>query len=143
MNVCKIGFFTLFFSLILLQDVWGQWQYPIEFKAALQAAQLDFYEPLENSFEPTEIRTNDLQTYDFAIRSKKEKVEVRYAILPAAEQSQFFQPNIHFASKAISLARNNEEASEMVFHSVSHQDLLNTFNADWGAAVFFKTKSTF
>ena len=125
------------------QNGFGQLDYPLEFKETLQAAQLDFYEPLENSAKIVQIQKNDLLPYDFALKLKKEKVEIRYAILPDSEQKEYFRPNIYFAAKASSVASNDEDSSIMAFHAVDTAALKNTFNAEWGAAVFFKPKASF
>ena len=141
----KDGLLLLPVLFILLTNIpsFGQLDYPIDFKNELQMAQLNFYEPLENSFKSVPIDENELIAYDFAIKSKDKKVEIRYAILPASEQAENFVPTVNFAAKATSLATNEEEDALMVFHLMDANDLQEQYNADWGASVFFRPKAAF
>ncbi|MEM8906921.1 MAG: hypothetical protein AAGD05_03665 [Bacteroidota bacterium] len=132
----------LLLLFLLPQSHFAQIERSTAFEQQLQQAQLDFFEPSENSFKQLPIRKNTVQTYDFAIQSKREKVEIRYVILPAQDQVLDDFPPVNFTAKASSVA-SNEEEEFMVFHAMDEATLKNTFNADWGASAFFRPKIGF
>ncbi len=137
------SFSTFALLLVCFVSGFGQIELPKHFEENLQEAKLEFYMPLENSFRNLTIRENNIHAYDLAIKSKEENVEIRYVILPVGHSIGDELANIKFVSKASSIASNEAESSTMVFHPMETSEAKNTFNADWGASVFFQPKLQF
>lgn len=112
------------------------------FALKLELMQLDFLQPLDSDYKDVMVVRNDLQKYDFAIRSKKEKLELRYIIeLAPPNNPMYAVPSVQFSRMLTHLATNDEEALITV-HSLSTADL-EIFNADWGKVAYFQPKIGF
>lgn len=114
------------------------------FKEKLNAVQVDFFVPLEASYKdvPTIKAAEKFQTYDFAIRSKKEKLEIRYLVHPIEDNDlAFLPPSANFMRILTHLASNDEEHLIAV-HSMS-SEALKTFGTDWGKEAVFTPKGVF
>ena len=138
-----IRFFLLFaclsLSLFLATPLGAQVKLKKDFLATLEAAQLQYFSPLEDSFKAIRVRKNRILNYDMAIRSKKKNLEIRYAIqLPSA----LTFPHMNSLSLATSVA-SNEENTLVAVHDISQKDLKTFYNADWGATFYFKPKEGF
>jgi len=118
--------------------------YPDNFLEKLSQMSLEIVEPTESSYRDVWVLKNEVQTYDFAIRSRKEKLEIRY-ILQAHNNNNPLSsfPDIEFLKLTTQLASNNGEASPMSFHEVEPKELEEIFQADWGRYVFFQPKGAF
>ena len=140
----KIIFFIYCLGVILLPNLLlSQIEYSAEFKKALEQGQIEFSEPLENRFKTIPILSNEFQTYDLAIQSKeKGKMEIRYAIDVLGDNNANFFPHVTFMTKVTTIA-SNEEDSVVAFHGIENTTLVEEYNADWGASVFFKPKQGF
>jgi hypothetical protein len=112
------------------------------FAQKLAAASMEWVVPLDSDYKDIHVLENDLQSYDFAIRSKKEKLEIRYIIQPYQENDLTAHiPHIQFIRMLTHLATNEQEAI-IAIHDVSEEDL-SWFHADWGKSAFFKLKDGF
>ncbi len=112
------------------------------FLEKLEAVGLDFLAPLDTDYKDVFVVRNDWLSYDFAIRSRKEKLELRYVIEPAdADNPLHSVPTVQFTRLLTHLATNEQEAVITV-HRLSSGDL-ELFNADWGKVAFFKPKNGF
>lgn len=119
---------------------------PVELSAGfaqkLAAASMEWVTPLDTDYKDVYVLKNDLQSYDFAIRSRKEKLEIRYIIQPYQENDLTAHiPHIQFVRMLTHLATNEQEAV-IAIHDVSEEDL-SWFHADWGKSAFFKLKDGF
>lgn len=133
------------FFLFFINSVFGQ---KIElneaFQAKLNEVKVDFFEPLEAAYRdvPVQKEANKFQDYDFAIRSKKEKLEIRYLIHPIEDNDlAFLPPSANFIRILTHLASNDDEHLIAV-HSMTNEGL-KTFGADWGKEAVFTPKSVF
>jgi len=120
----------------------AQLKYTDYFQAALEKANISFSEPLENTYKNVRIYDNDLQPYHFAIRSKKEKVEIRYAIELIEADAPLNPPQVRCFARGTSVASNDEEAA-ITIHRFNEKELKEFFNADWGMIMYFKPKLQF
>ena len=76
-----IHFSLLFASLPLIAQV----ELSPRFARLLNLADIDFITPVEAKYRDVPVFKNSFQEYDFAIRSRKEKMEIRYLVKPFSE----------------------------------------------------------
>lgn len=132
-----------FFLFVLPLSLFGQVDLPNDFSALLENAGLSFVEPLEARYKDIRVSQNDYADYQFAIRSRKEKLEIRYLIYPHREEDPLsYAPHVRAMRLMISLATNQQE-SIMRGMDVSEVDLEEQFQADWGKVFFFTPKAGF
>ena len=130
---------------LFAQQLVAQIDYSPRFARLLEEARLDFYEPLENTYRdiPVWKEAAEYQPYDFAIRSRRDKLEIRYHILPYQAQNwKFAAPHVEAARLAMHLATNQDE-SIISGLSMEEEELKNSFNADWGKIFIFQPKKSF
>lgn len=142
----RIGIFV--FCSLFAQLLAAQIDRSPRFTRLLEEAQLDFYAPLENSYRdlPVWKEAAAFQSYDFAINSRQEDLEIRYRIMPYNEQNRIFlAPHIESWRLAMHLARNDDAEDARIITHFDVQDtvLKQYFNADWGMTFFFHPKGTF
>jgi hypothetical protein len=125
------------------QRAFGQLDYSDDFLYLLEHAQIDFYEPVEGKYKAMNMRKDVFQPCDYGIRSRKEKLEIRYLIAPYSENSPAFSaPHVETTRMVAHLASNDPDAVITVL-SMDEQELRGDFNADWGKVFFFKPKEQF
>ena len=136
----------LYSSLILYAlplTLFGQVELTESFSALLANAGLSFVEPLEARYKDIRVSQNDYAGYQFAIRSRKEKLEIRYLIYPHREEDPLSDaPHVRAMRLLVSLATNQQE-SVMRGMEVADADLDEHFRADWGKGFFFTPKPGF
>lgn len=116
-----------------------------EVQSLLQRAQIDIVTPLEADYRSVNIseRLSKYQPYDYVLRSRKEKLEIRFLIQPTdTTQHFYFPPNANFMRTITHLASNDEE-NVVAVHSMAEEDLVEIFNADWGKEALFTPKEKF
>ncbi len=135
----------LLFSLLCCGNLSAQLDIPAGFQAKLAATGLSFLTPVEHHYKIAKVYKNNLQPYDFAIRQKKDKVEIRYLVLPDTGKIAGGYPHLAFSRRTINLASNedNEVASTISIIQLSEKILTEKYRADWGAISFFKPKKSF
>lgn len=141
-NILLFGFYIFLVS----HAAYGQSiEHSPELSALLQQAKVDIFTPTETDYKTIKIdkKTVEYQSYQLALRSKKEKLEIRYLIQPIDTSQQFyFPPNVNFMRTVTHLA-SNEEENLIAVHSMANKDLVEVFNADWGREVLFTPKKIF
>ncbi len=123
----------------------GQVECPADFKRLLQGAQIDFFEPVEGAYKGIALPRHHFQPCDFAIRSRKEQLEIRYLIVPFQNEASnpvAQAPHVHCMRLVSHLASNDEQAVITIL-SIDEAELRETFNADWGKLFFFQPKPGF
>lgn len=116
---------------------------PAQFQELLLACQLEFLAPLDAGYKDVAIIRNRIQDYNFAIRSRKEKLEIRYLLEPYQKHDPSFEtPHIRSIQKLMHLA-SNEQDFVMSGLDVDPELLKDHFNADWGKVFFFRPKHQF
>ncbi|MFK8101064.1 MAG: hypothetical protein AB8G15_01015 [Saprospiraceae bacterium] len=115
-----------------------------QFQAVLQAAQLDYVAPLENAYRPIAVEPNEFHSYEYAIQSKSRDIEIRYSIKTfatiAAPKNEL--PHLKCLAIANTLADNKVDQAIAV-HGIPKRELMEKYNADWGAIVYFQPKIQF
>ncbi len=114
------------------------------FQAILQAAQLDYVAPLENAYRPVAVAPNEFHTYEYAIQSTSRDIEIRYSIKQFTEVAAPANEVPHLTCLAIAntLADNTIDQAIAV-HGIPKKELIEKYNADWGAIVYFQPKTQF
>ena len=114
-----------------------------EFARLLGQAGIEFIEPVEANYKRVPAWKNPIQSYDYAIRSRKEGIEIRYLIRPyelGAPASG--APHVEASRLAMHLATNDQDYL-VAGREVAPEVLSEFFNADWGMQYFFRPKPGF
>lgn len=139
MKQLLVPFFCLLGSLAFSQKI----DYSATFLEKLAAVGAEFSAPLDSDYKNIHILKEAFQPYDFAIKSRKEKLEIRYYIEELeAENPSFFHPHMRFTRFLMNLAANTENAI-LAVHDIEESDLQDEFQADWGKVAFFQPKEGF
>ena len=113
------------------------------FTEKLEAAGLEFLAPLDAGYKDIALWRNPYQSFDFAIRSRREKLEIRYLIEPwRAGDRSFLAPHVKATRLLLHLATNDQDMV-MTGLDVEPAVLHEQFNADWGKVFFFQPKRGF
>lgn len=129
----------LFTSRVLIAQV----NLSPEFSRLLAAAGLEFLEPLEARYKDVRVVDDAFQSYDFAIRSRREKLEIRFLIEPYDERDPLSGPPHVRSMRLLTHLASNDQSFIMSGVDVSEKDLRDQFNADWGKVFFFTPKPGF
>lgn len=128
--------------LLLVFNLTGQEKLPLEYQLQLAQQGLEWISP-EVPFRVQKYLETNYQTYDFALRLPKEKLEVRYLFVPVDEESdEALIPHLRAPRMAMHLA-SNEEDSYLAAHEVDPLLLDSVYQADWGETFFFRPKQGF
>lgn len=137
----KYGFYLLLFlafSNLSAQKI----EYPEDFLAKMEAVGIQLSTPVDSDYKDVYVLKRAFQSYDFAIKSRKEKLEIRYYLEVFNENDPTFSmPHLRFSRFLMNLAAN-EEDSIISVHDTEKEDL-EEFQADWGKIAFFRPKDTF
>lgn len=109
----------------------------------LLAMNLSFAEPVDSDYQPQRVQADPYVRYDYAIRSKKEDMEIRYALRPfdpSLPRTQY--PNLTVFSALSSAATNSQEAVISQI-SIPQKEVEEVFGADWGILYQFTPKPGF
>lgn len=136
--------FLVLLSISFSFCVKAQIDLPPRFSQKLDLCQVQLATPLEHLYKTKKAESNPIMPYDFAMYSKKEKLEIRYHIIPFSDSTNIENdlPQMHLMRTMTNVASNDEEAVTTV-HSISEQQLKEDFNADWGVIAFFPPKASF
>ena len=117
--------------------------YPPHFLHLLEKSNLEFFKPLDAGYKDYKPLKNKYLNSHFAIRSNKEKMDIRYFIVPWDDHDlNTSNPNIRTFTTLTNVATNAEEAIISAIQPTK-ETLLKEFNADWGMTYFFKPKPVF
>lgn len=135
--------FLSWFFLVLVFQVQAQIELTPEFRSLLDSTGLGFIFPLEGKYKATKAIGAQYEHYDFAIRSRKEGIEIRYAVYPYDEKD-FTSIAPHAATMRLvtHLASNDEEAMISAL-SIAPDEIAENYNADWAKLFFFQPKGVF
>ena len=84
----KVLYLLLFIPILVQAQKIDQ---STQFIDLLETSGLEFLAPLDAGYKDVTVIKNFLQDYHFAIRSRKEKLEIRYLIEPWQENDPSFQ----------------------------------------------------
>lgn len=140
----KISVGLIFISFLLSCRL-AQAQISIDesFQQKLDQLGIFFIEPLEGKYKELKNIDNPFQSYDFAIRSRKEKMEIRYLIDPWRDNNPLSgAPQVRSTQLLMHLATNQGEGM-IIGQNIGYEKLLDDFNADWGKVFYFEPKDDF
>ena len=133
----------LAFALLLAAMGRSQVKMDEEFVQMLDQAGIEFIQPVEARYKPAPLLKNPFQPYGYAIRSRKEGLEIRYIIRP-------YDPNLASAdiphveaARLVSHLASNEQDYLIAGREIAPEVLAGYFNADWGIQYFFRPKKGF
>ncbi len=133
-----------FISLLTTSFAQKKIKYSKAFLKKLEQIQIDIFTPTEGKYKSTRPTKNDYQAIDHVIFSKKEAIEIRYAIIPFEANKPTTQiPHVDFMRVVMSTATNEDEEALVSVHALEDQDLKANFNADWGSMAYFQPKTRF
>lgn len=139
----KMIFSCWFILLCFVCSLQAQIDISPHFSSLLELSQLDFHAPLEAKYKDVSVLKNPWQNYDFAIRSRKEKLEIRYLIVPFKENNPLnSMPHINCMRMVTNLASNSQDVLISGL-SIEEEELKEQFNADWGKIFIFQPKAGF
>ena len=104
---------------------------------------LDFVQPLDSDYKDYQLKNNPFFRCDYAIRSRKEDMEIRYALRPYQMGSPITQLPTLTVCSALSSAATNEEEAIIAQISIPKNELQEVFGADWGIMYQFTPKPGF
>lgn len=132
--------------LLLLNGwhVYGQFRLPERFVQLLESAGLEFFQPLEGRYVVQPYLKNELLAADFIMRSRREKLEIRFNVFPEDPTTAADDfPHIRALQMASHIASNDDD-SVITALSLGKEDLgVDRFNADWGKLYYFRPKMGF
>ena len=114
-----------------------------DFVQILDQAGIEWMEPVEARYKQVPVRKKAFQAYDYAIRSRKERIEIRYIIRPYEPGAPSADvPHVEASRLVMHLATNDEDYL-IAGREVAPELLSGFFNADWGMQYFFHPKAGF
>jgi len=135
----------LFLNLLILGNLSAQLDLTPDFQTKLAKTGVNFLTPVEHNFKVSKVYKNKLQPYDFSMRQKKDKVEIRYLVLPDTGIIAGGFPHVNFSNRTMTLASNEDDVavSTISVIQLSEKTLKEKYHADWGAISFFTPKRSF
>ncbi len=104
---------------------------------------VDFMAPLDAGYKDIRTFPNPHQNYELAIRSRREKLEIRYHLEPEKEDNPMTRiPHVRCMQMIANIA-SNEEDTQVSALSLPDSVSLDLLNADWAKVFFFTPKKTF
>lgn len=139
----KLSIPLLLFLFVGASAAQAQIDLPENFSLLADQMGVDFMAPLDAGYKDIRVYSNRHQNYELAIRSRKEKLEIRYHLETEDERRPMTSlPHIRCIQMISNLASNQEEK---VVSALSLPDSLTAadLNADWAKVFFFEPKKDF
>ncbi len=121
----------------------AQPELPTDFQSRLDQYQLQFLFAADSDYRPYRYQLNDYQPCDFAMRSRRERLQIRYLIEPLDTNSFMSHLPQMLASRMVTHLAKNEEESVISMHELSEEQTLDEFHADWARIFYFPPKTNF
>ncbi|GJM36010.1 MAG: hypothetical protein DHS20C18_50110 [Saprospiraceae bacterium] len=116
---------------------------PTDFQSRLDQAGLSFIYPADAGYKQRKNGDSPYLDSHYTIRSRKEKMEIRYHVLPYDEHDPTADlPHIKASRLLIHLA-SNDATKLLTGHNLSSQSLKEDYQADWGKVFYFQPKASF
>ena len=114
-----------------------------EFRAALEKLNAEVMPPLDGDYKAWRPLKNLTQNSDWAIRSRKEKLEIRFLTSTVSDnQPTMKYPSIAAHRLALHIC-SNEENTGISARDLTEHEQEDLFNADWGRIYIFRPKLDF
>ena len=129
--------------LVLTLPLFAQMDLPPDFLSRLDSMDIRFNEPLDSDFRETTLRNDNRWLEDhYAMSSRREKLEVRFHLLPEHPDDRYYGlPHLAATTLAMNLGSNDEDAVTAV-HSFEGEELA-VLGADWARMYTFRPKRSF
>lgn len=114
---------------------------PPEFLNRLMEVGAEMLIPLDGGYKGEEGEKNPYCSWDYALRSRLERLEIRYVVRPDTADSRR-SPAIDAHRMALNLCSNDEDAV-MTARNLTEEELYDLYNADWGRVYNFPPKLFF
>lgn len=138
---CPLLLAGLFLSLTQLSA--QRVEISASFRQLLDQTSAEIMLPSDTDYRDMRVQTNRWLEYDFAIRSRREKMEILYVLVPyQAHDRSFIAPHVKAMRLAMHLATNDEQAV-MSSINLPAADLQSKYGADWGKLFVFQPKEGF
>ena len=115
--------------------------YTMSFTEALQAQNLEYYEPVEQWLHVAGERHDQFMTYDLILENDRNDLEIRFRLRPAAE-SELLPPNVEITRLLASISTNSE-VSEIHMSIANPEYAKSEFNAESVIFASFTPKPEF
>lgn len=135
----KITLSTLLLSTLFLVQGFAQ-EIPLQVQDFLNRTGSALSLPLDSDYKPVYIPEELFQRYDYAIRSGKDEVEIRFLFLPDMGNEPFAQVNSYRMALHIG---DNQSNTSFTARELTERELKEVFNADWGRVYILKPKTSF
>ncbi len=133
----------LFFFALIGTLLAAQRELPSDFQARLDQAGLSFIYPLDAGYKSRRNAPSPYFESHYTLRSRKEKMEIRYHIQPFdANDPTADLPHINASRLLLHLASNDGDKL-MSGINLSEEVLQEDYQADWGKLFNFQPKSGF
>ena len=134
--------YTFLLCCCISFSAFAQIDYSESFVQKLEDGQLMFIEPIEGKYKDIATFRNEWWNFDLALKSKKEKIEIRYAIHTDTKSNGFDVPQIRMMQLLSNVATNNQKPI-VAIHSIPEAEIKKDYNADWAAIAYFTPKVSF
>ncbi|THH40494.1 hypothetical protein [Neolewinella litorea] len=133
----------ILFFLLFAASLPAQIDLPPDFLWRLDSLDIRFTPPLDSDFRETTLRGDNRWLEEhYAMSSRREKLELRFHILPEHEGDRYYQlPHLAATTLAMNLGSNDEDAVTAV-HSFDEEELA-LYGADWARMYTFRPKRSF
>lgn len=132
--------FVLLFLWIL--PLVAQPELPGGFARLAREMGVDILLPTDAGYKAYKLTTDHYQPCQFAIYSRKEKLELRYLLEPFDSSSaELSLPSLFTGRLLLHLASNDDDT--VIAGHVLEEATLQAYNADWGKVFFFRPKNSF
>jgi len=132
--------FFLSLGLALVSLVGFAQELPIPLQEHLIRSGAELLYPVDSDYKPLYIPEGLFQAYDYAIRSSKEEVEIRFLFLPEMGNEPHAQVNSYRMALHIG---DNGTSTSFTARELTERELKEVFNADWGRVYILKPKMAF
>ena len=103
---------------------------------------VEFFYPIETKIKQKKLRTDDFLNYDLVLKSKND-FEIRYFMYPESESSHIsFHPHVEMTRTIATIATNDEDEN-IRMRTLSIEESIQRFNADWAIYADFVPKESF
>ena len=113
-----------------------------DFRAQLTALNIDLLTPVETDYRDVPVLKvyKEFQPYNFAMKSRREKLEIRFlvAAIDTTDQRATLPPSAHFMRTLTHLAANSDDP--VAVFSPGDADVHGFFNADYAKEALFTPK---
>lgn len=130
-------------SLSIIISAQYTWTIPSELAISLDKMNAEVIPPIDGSYKAYNPFENNTQNCHWAIRSRKDGLEVRYLLVPFSENQPISNyPGLAASRMAMHIC-SNEENSVITSRDLTDHEQEVLYNVDWGKVFIFPPKLDF